>query len=678
MSDTTEEHSERTAAPTSSPEVPTALERDSLAALDVVVNAIGGTRRPGQVHMIQEICRSITDRDRVMIQAGTGTGKSLGYLIPSLVYSAHKNARTLVSTATLALQRQIITKDAPAAVDAVRQVTGMGPRVAVLKGWSNYVCLNKIHGGYPQEDGTLFDGGSQIFDSPTSELGREVVRLRKWAATTDTGDRDDMTPGVSDRAWRQVSVQRRECLGKSCPMAEECFAQEARDVAMEADLIVTNHSLVGINAMSEGEIFPEVDLVVIDEAHDLAERVRHQTSVEFSERQLLRVARLARTHAQADVDALDTAAVLLGATLNGVEDGLLIHRPQALNDAMFTVDAAVRDVLSQVGEAQVEAASKHLARSALDEVMGALDAWNRSPEASITWVTRPWRDGEVGAPLLIIAPLDVAPPIGTIALGQGPAVLTSATLAMGHSFDAVAHHNGLMVSSIAWRGVDVGTPFSPEKQGILYLPTHLVEPRASGIADDALEELVALAQASGGGMLALFSSWKGVEQGAQALRERTDLRVLVHGEATVSALVDEFRQDRDSCLVGTMSLWQGVDVPGPACRLVVIDRIPFPRPNDPVVQARSRDAEKRGYSGFTVVSLHHAALMMAQASGRLLRSMSDRGVVAVLDKRMTTKSYGGFIRASMQPLWPTSTRDTVYGALQRLHDQARKGQWPST
>lgn len=635
-------------------------------ALDNALEVIGGTRRPGQVRMIEEICRSITDEDRVMIQAGTGTGKSLGYLIPALVQAADEQKTTLIATATLALQRQIISKDAPVAVEAVRTLTGIAPRVAVLKGWANYLCLNKVHGGYPQEEGTLFDGASAVFDAPTSPLGREVVRIRKWAKKTNTGDRDDLTPGVSDRAWHQVSVQRRECLGKACPLVDECFAQQARDEALSADVIVTNHSLVGINAMSQGELFPDVDLVVIDEAHDLAERVRSQTSVDFSERQLLRTARSARTHAQADTDALEEAAVAFGAVLDAMDDGLIVQRPAELHAVMMTIDAAVRDISGQIGDSDVDAASKHLARAAVEELLGALDAWNRSPENSITWVTRPWRDGEVGAPMLIVAPLDVAPPIGTIALGKGAAVLTSATLSVGNSFDAVANHNGLMVSDIPWRGVDVGTPFSPEKQGILYLPTHLREPERSGVGDDALEELVSLAQASGGGVLALFSSWKGVEAGAATLREHTDFNILVHGEATVSSLVEEFRNDRDSCLVGTMSLWQGVDVPGAACRVVVIDRIPFPRPDDPVVQARSRDAEKRGYSGFQVVSLHHAALMMAQASGRLLRSVDDRGVVAVLDKRMSTKRYGGFIRSSMQKLWPTSDREAVMSALTRL------------
>lgn len=649
----------------------TDLEKLALRTLERVVENVGGTTRFGQQRMVAEICAAIEKNERVLIQAGTGTGKSLGYLIPALAFNVVSGGRSLVSTATLALQRQVISKDAPQAVDAIGELTGVRPSVAVLKGWANYLCLNKITGGYPAEEGTLFDGNSSVFDHPTTALGREIVRIRKWAKKTRTGDRDDIPRGVSDRAWRHVSVQRRECLGKQCSLFDECFPNKARQEAMEADVIVTNHSLVGIHAMSSGELFPDIDCVIIDEAHELAERVRTQASVVLSERLLLRAARRARAHGQADSAALDEAAVSFGLLLSDIEDGLLIQRPDALNAVILTVDAAVRDILSQINDSQADPAAKQLARSDAEELIGVMDAWNRAADESITWVHRQWRDGEVSAPELIIAPMDVAGPIGTVALGKGSAVMTSATLSLGNSFQAIAVQNGLLMSDIPWHSLDVGTPFRPEKQGILYVPADIREPGRSGVDQAAIDELIALAQASGGGMLALFSSWKGVEAGAQALREHTDFKVLVHGEATVTALVDDFRQDRDSCLVGTMSLWQGVDVAGLSCRLVVIDRIPFPRPDDPVVVARSREAESRGLSGFHTVSLSHAALMMAQASGRLLRSATDRGVVAVLDRRLLTKSYGNYILSSMQPLWRTDNRDVVMGALARLREAAQ-------
>lgn len=644
------------------------LTRIALATLTRVVESMGGSTRAGQIEMVTQSCAAIEKAEHLLVQAGTGTGKSLGYLVPALTYSALDHKRALISTATLALQRQILVKDAPTVVDAIAHTTGRTMDVALLKGWANYLCLHKLTGGYPGEEGTLFDGADAIFDQPSSPLGREIMRIRQWAKTTETGDRDDLVPGVSDRAWRHVSLQRRECLGKSCPMLDECFPQAARDHAQEADLIITNHSLLGIHATSEGDIFPEIDLMIVDEAHELAERVRDQASQEISLGSLMRVARTARTQVKADVQALEEAATAIGAILETLDDGLILNRPDNLDAAMHALDGAVRDCLSQVSKGGGEAAAKQLARAALEELLGVLDAWSRPAEHSITWVNRPWRDGEIGAPQLIIAPLDVAFPMGTVALGDRPAILTSATLSLGNSFETIAYQTGLKVSSRPWRGIDVGTPFEPDKQGIMYLPTHLPEPGPQGPSEAALRELVDLANASGGGVLALFSSWRGVEAGAAALRENTDFEILVHGEESVAALVQRFRDNRDSCLVGTMTFWQGVDVVGPACRLVVIDRIPFPRPDDPVAQARARDAERRGQSGFYAVSLTHAALMMAQASGRLLRSHEDRGMVAVLDRRLTEKKYGSYIRASMPPMWPTQNKDTALGALARLRE----------
>lgn len=223
-----------------------------------------------------------------------------------------------------------------------------------------------------------------------------------------------------------------------------------------------------------------------------------------------------------------------------------------------------------------------------------------------------------------------------------------------------------MVSHVPWHGIDVGSPFDVARQGVIYVARHLPVPGREGPSGEALDELVALTQAAGGGVLALFSAWRGLKAGARALREGTSLDVYVQGEETTSALVSRFRNERDSCLVGTLSLWQGVDVVGPSCRLVVIDRIPFPHPDNAVFQALQNDAAKRGVSGFGAVALPHAALLMAQGAGRLLRSSQDQGVVAVLDPRLVTKSYGSFIRATMPQMWPTTDSRIVVQALERL------------
>ena len=660
-------------------QVPPDLPRRVLAR---VVAAIGGAAREGQVRMVDEAARAIDAGEHVMVQAGTGTGKSIGYLVPVLTSCAVAHRRALVTTATLALQRQILVKDAPAVVDAVEAECGVRPEVVLLKGWGNYVCRHRVDGGYPETQ-TLFDdptagmGAGAVPTTartpersgsppPVTDLGAEVLRVREWAGRTQTGDRDDLVPGVSDLAWRQVSVSARECLGRSCPVAEACFARRARALAAEADLVVSNHSMLGIQAMGELDLFPGIDVVVVDEAHELADRVRDQASREISQPLIQRVARSARSHARIDTAALDQAGAALGATISGLEEGLLVERTERLAAAVRSLDAAVRDAATQVEGSSAEQASKLLAQGALDELVGALDAWSRPSEHSITWVSRPRPGSRDTAERLVIAPLDVAGSIGTVALGERPALLTSATLALGGSFTAMARQSGLLASDVPWHGVDVGSPFDAGAQGILYTAAHLPVPGRGGAAAETLEELVALARASGGGVLALFSSWRGAQAGAEALRAGTDLEVLVQGEETTPALVQRFRSSRDSCLVGTMSLWQGVDVVGEACRLVVIDRIPFPRPDDPVARARSLDAERHGLNGFRTVSLAHAALLMAQGAGRLLRSHGDRGMVAVLDPRLVTRGYGRFIRASMPPLWPTTDPALARASLGRL------------
>lgn len=636
--------------------------------LAAVVDSMGGSARPGQEEMVRRIASAIEEEGHLLVQAGTGTGKSIGYLVPLLAHCVSTGEKALVTTATLALQRQILSKDAPRVVEAVAASTGARPKVAVLKGWSNYLCLHRAGGGYPTE-GTLFEG-MDTSGRKTSDLGAQVLRLREWAAVTDTGDRDDLAPGVSDRAWRQVSVSKRECLGASCPLVDECFPKAARERAQEADLVVTNHSLFGIHCTGEAEVLPEFGPVVVDEAHELSERVRGQASQVLSQGILTRIARTIRSQAKVDADDLESAGAELGAVLAPLEEGLMLERPEALREAMRLIDDAARRAAGSIQDSGAEQAGKALARAALDEATGFISTWSQDPQSVIVSLSR---SEQGGAETLSISPLDVAPPLGLKGFADRPAILTSATLSLGGSFDAIARECGFMMTERPFEGVDVGTPFAPEKQAIMYIAKHLPEPGAGGLGDEAGEELIELASASGGGMLGLFSSWRAAERAAQLLRERTGLRVYMQGDETLSALVDRFREEPDSCLVGTRSLWQGVDVVGGSCRLVVIDRIPFPHFNDPVAKARSIDAERKGRSGFQTVSLTQAALLMAQGAGRLLRSAQDRGVVAILDRRLLTKGYGSFIRQSMPRMWPTTDPAVVRAALERLAKAGEPG-----
>ena len=652
-----------------------------LTSLDEAVRRLRGAPRPGQVEMAARVADALETRTHLLVQAGTGTGKSLGYLVPVMVRAVDAGERAVVSTATLALQRQILTRDAPLAADAVEVVTGSRPGVALLKGWQNYVCRHRLEGGYPDDEGALFSAGEattagRIGEAGRRSVGEQVVRLREWAADTTTGDRDDLVPGVSDRAWAQVSVSRAECLGPSCPLREECFPELARAAAAEADVVVTNHAMLGIAAAGNPGVLPEHRVLVVDEAHELVERVRSQSTVSLSAAAVMRVAATARRGASVLVTELESAGRRLQLSLADLPDGRLRDGPPpVLHEALVVLDAAARQVLADVREAAKAgrkgadaggAGGVALARTAVSDLVGAIERMTSDSvreHRDVAWVERPRMGTE--PPRLTLAPVDVAASVADSLLGDRAAVLTSATLALGGGFEPMARALGLTLAAGQWDGADVGTPFDYARQGILYTPTHLPRP-GRGISEAVLDEILALTEASGGGMLGLFSSRRAAEEAAGGLRGATALTVYAQGDEQLPTLVEAFAAEEDSCLVGTLSLWQGVDVPGRACRLVIIDRIPFPRPDDPVAQARSEAVAAGGGNGFMSVSAAHAALLLAQGAGRLIRRSEDRGVVAVLDPRLRTARYGAFLARSMPGLWPTRDRDVVLGALARL------------
>lgn len=652
------------------------------AALEAAVAQIGGTSREGQRTMAARVAQSLQAGEHLLVQAGTGTGKSLGYLVPAMVRSAKTGERVLVSTATLALQRQVLVKDAPLAAAAVEQVTGRQTQVALLKGWHNYVCLHRLAGGYPDQDepDSLFSATAattqRVGQGASASLGEQVVRLRQWAGQTPTGDRDDLVPGVSDRAWAQVSVSRAECVGPACPLRSQCFPERARATAAQADLVVTNHAMLGVAAAGNTNVLPDHEVLIVDEAHELADRLRSQATVSLSAGGVARVAASARRHAGVVVSDLEEASQALQLALAQVEDGRLSQGlPAALREALVLVDASARQVLADLRErAKDSAGSKDgqdvagtaLARTALTELVEAVARMTSDSvelRRDVAWCERPNRGQD--PPRLVLAPIEVAGAAADVLLEGRAAVLTSATLELGGSFDPMARNLGLTLSSAPWQGLDVGTPFDYSRQAILYVPTHLPRP-GRGVSPQALEEMVELAQASGGGMLGLFSSRQGAAEAAALLRERTDLPVLAQGEDQLPTLVKAFAAQDSACLVGSLSLWQGVDVPGPTCRLVVIDRIPFPRPDDPVAQARSEVVQAAGGNGFMSVSATQAALLLAQGAGRLVRRTDDRGVVAVLDPRLRTARYASYLLRSMPAMWPTTSRATVLESLERL------------
>ena len=646
--------------------------KDALALLDEAVAATGGQNRAGQRTMVAHVAQALELQRHLLVQAGTGTGKSLGYLVPALARVGESDQPIVVATATLALQAQIVNRDIPRLLQALEPPPESQAQVALLKGRNNYLCLHKLEGGYPEDEpDALFD-----MPSSTSRVGEEVVRLREWADRTETGDRDELKPGVSDRAWAQVSVSAAECLGRRCPLVEECFSEMARSRAAEADIVITNHALLAINAFEGMKVLPEHETVIIDEAHELVDRVTGAVSGSLTVAMVRRAARSVKKHSKADSGALEMAAGTLETAFEGLAEGLLKGLDGRLLTAISAVNDAARTALSDTKpDGQDVDAGLQMARSRVSEVH---DMSSRILEASgeqdVLWISRQggWENGRYVAAsdtdpaTLNIAPLSVGLQLRDGLFADRTVILTSATLTVGDSFDVAAAALGLQGEGAPrWTSIDVGSPFDYRKQGIMYVAGDL-KPPGFGVHEGQLERLRELCEASEGGALGLFSSKRAAERAAEYMREHSDLNILLQGESSLKALVEEFSEDVDSCLFGTMSLWQGVDVPGDSCRLVVMDRIPFPRPDDPIAQARTEAVNRHRGNGFMAVSAHHAAIRMAQGAGRLIRSVSDRGVVAVLDSRVATKRYGGFLMKAMPPMWSTQNKAAVIGALARL------------
>ncbi|SFP28443.1 ATP-dependent DNA helicase DinG [Amycolatopsis arida] len=675
------------------------------ALLEHAVAAVGGTEREGQVRMAEAVDRAIRTGEHLAVQAGTGTGKSLAYLVPAIRHAVEREATVVVSTATIALQRQLVDRDLPRLATALRKPLGREPTFAILKGRRNYLCLHRLDTGAPEEpeDTALFDPFA------VSRLGKEVRRLHEWSSDTETGDRDELVPGVTDQAWRQVSVTAKECLGVArCPVGTDCFAERARAEAGRADVVVTNHALLAIDALQGYQVLPEHDVVIIDEAHELVDRVTSVATAELTAAMVSVATRRCGKLIDAEIaDRLMEAGEGLALVLDDVPAGRLDALPAPLAGSLTAVRDAAHACLTALGSERKEdvdeATARRLARSLLEEVhdttVRMLDAHepDQADQRDVVWRSGDQYGAAPRPPALRVAPLSVAGLLRERVFGATTTVLTSATLTLGGTFDTLARQWGLPprrettpvapvpsatatekappsdTSEPRWTGLDVGSPFDYRRNGILYVARHLPPPGRDGLGAATLAELAELIDAAGGRTLGLFSSMRAAKQATEELRGRVEHPILCQGEDSTALLVRTFAEQPRTCLFGTLSLWQGVDVPGPSLQLVVVDRLPFPRPDDPVSSARQRAVEARGGNGFLTVAATHAALLLAQGIGRLHRTTTDRGVVAVLDSRLTTARYAGFLRASLPPFWPTVDPRVARDALRRLDAAAPTG-----
>ncbi|MFD4118479.1 ATP-dependent DNA helicase [Streptomyces niveus] len=643
--------------------------------LHAAVTAVGGVERPGQVTMAEAVAEVIDDNSHLLVQAGTGTGKSLGYLVPALAHGE----RVVVATATLALQRQLVERDLPRTVDALSPLLRRRPEYAMLKGRSNYLCLHRLNEGVPQEEE---DGLFDQFEAaaPTSKLGQDLLRMRDWADETETGDRDNLTPGVSDRAWAQISVSSRECLGATkCAYGAECFAEMARERAKLADVVITNHALLAIDAIEGAPVVPQHEVLIVDEAHELVSRVTGVATGELTPGQVNRaVRRAAKLVNEKAADSLQTAAETFERLMELALPGRLEEIPEDLGYALMALRDAARTVISAMGatrdrSVQDEDAARKQALASVESIHTVAERIANGSEWDVVWYERHDRFGAS----LRVAPLSVSGLLREKLFSERSVVLTSATLKLGGDFNGVGASLGLAPEGTEgedvpqWKGIDVGSPFDYPKQGILYVARHLSPPGREGSRGDMMDELTELVEAAGGRTLGLFSSMRAAQAAAEELRGRLDTPILLQGEETLGELIKAFAADPATCLFGTLSLWQGVDVPGPSSQLVVMDRIPFPRPDDPLMSARQKAVEQAGGNGFMAVAATHAALLMAQGAGRLVRASGDRGVVAVLDPRLANARYGSYLRASMPDFWYTTDRNQARRSLAAIDARAK-------
>ncbi|GLY89835.1 ATP-dependent DNA helicase [Actinoallomurus iriomotensis] len=670
---------------------------DVSALLAAAVSGVGGAERPGQVKMAEAVAHAIDSGEHLAVQAGTGTGKSLAYLVPAVRHAVARNTCVVVSTATIALQRQLIDRDLPRLAESLKPLLGREPVFAILKGRRNYLCRHRLQVDAPEDPEEI------LFDPQTvSAAGRQVQRIHEWAETTDTGDRDELVPGVNEHAWRQVSVSARECLGaQRCPFGTECYAEQARDRAGDADIVVTNHALLAIDALEDYQVLPEHDVVIVDEAHELVDRVTSVATAELSAQAVEITARRCGRLIEEDLaDRLKETGEALAPVLADLRPGRLDVLPQeagvslaAIRDAAHACATALRTTLQGAGDDAERLGAGRAALTSLEEIHDTAVrflesfAGDLASRHDVVWLDKPFSDDSRRPVALRVAPLGVGALLRERLFRQRTTVLTSATLSLGGSFEPLARQWGLPAASnesdesdktgesgesggegapIKWSGLDVGSPFDHARSGILYIARGLPSPGRDGLPEAYLTELSELIEAAGGRTLGLFSSMRAAKQAAEELKGRIAQPLLCQGEDSTSQLVKRFAEDDATCLFGTLSLWQGVDVPGPSLRLVVIDRIPFPRPDDPLSSARQRAIAARGGNGFMAVAATNAALLLAQGAGRLLRSMDDRGVVAILDPRLATARYGSFLRASLPPFWTTYDSATVKAALRRL------------
>ncbi|MBZ4412993.1 ATP-dependent DNA helicase [Myxococcus sp. XM-1-1-1] len=598
--------------------------------------------RPEQLQMARAVERAFAERSYLLAEAGTGTGKTLAYLVPALL----SGRRVVVSTATKTLQDQIFFKDLP----LLREKMGLTFEAAYLKGRNNYLCLHR------------YEAFSKDPQFATREESRYWPKLKAWAEDTQTGDRGELDLPESFSAWPRLSTTSETCVGTRCPLYETCFVTRMRKRAEGADLLVVNHHLffADLSLRSSGRrtegVLPFYEAVIFDEAHALEDAASGHFGVGVSNYRLEELARDA-VAALKEEDSRHAMLRALAARLRTGADAFFAQAPRALglsgHEASVTLQAegmakltsalgGVREGLGALsaftaGEREPELAAITRRADELEEQLTFLEKAESTDHVY-------WAEQRGKGLFLRASPIDVAKELRERMYGAlDTVVYTSATLAAESRFDFFARRMGLYgedgqtVTRV--RTLAVPSPFDYPRQAALYLPTHLPDPTAPGFIEAAAEEIIRLCEVTGGRAFVLFTSLRNMVRAYELTAGRLPYQALLQGERPKAQLLEAFR-DTPSVLFAAHSFWEGVDVPGDALSLVIIDRLPFASPGDPLVAARIKQLQSRGEEPFEQYQLPQAALALRQGFGRLIRTQSDKGIVTMLDRRIRTKAYG--------------------------------------
>jgi len=645
-------------------------ERAEAVLAQVISAKSGGHRRAGQVEMARAVAEAIDAGTHLVCEAGPGTGKSFGYLIPAIL----SGKKVIVATATKSLQDQLATKDLPFLADSL----GIEFTWAVVKGRQNYLCKSKLAERLEAEG--VFSRQFTL-EGLSYDIPEELRLIAEWADVHPTGDRDDLPDQLPEGLWESVSVVGMECPGREdCPHGEECFAMAALDAAADANLVVVNHHLYGNDlALGGGVVLPEHDVLIVDEAHRLEDTMASALGIELAEGRFWQVQRSAGVYLRGQ--NVGNADDVLGPLSDGTKrvqqsleraDRGRITEPTDLGAAFSSVSSSLGGVTKAIrsseptspgslgARARVLRLSGHLA----GDVAMAVDP----PDGYVSWIEQ-----EASRVSYRIAPVEVGPLLAELLLAKLPVVLTSATLSIAGSLEPYARRLGFSDTK-RYRALRVASPFDYQAQGLVYAAARLPEPRSPEYQARAVEEIEVLVTASGGRALILTTSYRMLN----AIKDQLDVpfTVLTQGDMPKRRLIEQFEEDETSVLLATMGFWEGLDVPGRALELVIIDKLPFPRPDEPLWQARREAAEASGRSAFMSVDLPRAAMLLAQGAGRLIRTTEDRGVVAILDSRLYKRRYGRVVLQTLPPMPKTTSRSVAEAFLQGISRSASSDSSP--